>query len=98
MAKGKVVEHSFYCIRCGNKGIPLQRKVGYQREKLHRKKLWCPTCNEEINHVECRNYLDVEEFKENFKNGVYKDEAEESLSHVRNTWVGENYLGERTNR
>jgi hypothetical protein len=28
---------------------------------------------------------DVEEFLENFKNGVYKDEAEESLAYVGNS-------------
>lgn len=76
-------EHSFYCIKCGNKGIPLMRKSGFRRERFHRKKLYCPHCKMEVNHVECQTFNDVEEFLENFKNGVYIDEAEESVSHVR---------------
>lgn len=97
MARGKVVEHSFYCINCGKKGIPLLRKVGHQREKLHRKKLWCPYCNVEINHVECRNYAEIEQFNEDFKNGVYINEAKESLSHVWSTGEWKNDLGKTAN-
>ena len=33
------------------------------------------------------NEEDVEEFLENFKNGVYKDEAERSLDYVRTSGV-----------
>lgn len=76
-------EHSFYCMKCGRKGIPIQRKSGFQHSKFHRKKLYCIYCQEEVNHVECKNEEDVEEFLENFKNGVYKDEAERSLDYVR---------------
>lgn len=80
-------EHSFYCMKCGNKGIPIQRKSGFQHSKFHRKKLYCIYCQEEVNHVECKNEEDVEEFLENFKNGVYKDEAERSLDYVRASGV-----------
>jgi hypothetical protein len=76
-------EHSFYCIQCGNKGIPLMRKEGFQHGKHHRKKLYCPCCRQEVNHVECKTYDDVIEFKENFENGVYKDEAQASICYVR---------------
>lgn len=76
-------EHSFYCIKCGNKGIPLMRKQGFQHERFHRKKMYCPFCKEEVNHIECKTLEEIEEFCENFKNGVYKDEAEESVSFVR---------------
>ena len=88
MARGNFAEHSFYCIRCGNKGIPLMRKQGFQHERLHRKKLYCMFCKEEVNHVECKSLEDVEEFKKNFENGVYLDEAEESVSHGRNSGIG----------
>lgn len=77
--------HNFYCIKCGNKGIPIMRKEGFQHSRNHRKKLYCIFCKEEINHVECKSYADVLDFKENFANGVYKDEAEESLSFVRSS-------------
>lgn len=82
MARG-FAEHSFYCIKCGNKGIPLMRKQGFQHESMHRKKLYCPFCKEEINHVECKTIDEVEAFKENFKNGIYLAEVEESLAHCR---------------
>ena len=88
MARGNFAEHSFYCIRCGNKGIPLMRKQGFQHERKHRKKLYCMFCKEEVNHVECKSLEDVEEFKKNFENGVYLDEAEESVSHGRNSGIG----------
>ena len=35
----KYVEHSFYCINCGKKGIPLWRNKGHLHSKGHRKKL-----------------------------------------------------------
>ena len=91
-------EHSFYCIKCGNKGIPLMRRQSLQHEKMHRKKLYCLYCKEEVNHVECKNLEEVEIFKLNFKNGVYINEAEESISYVRNSRSGEIYVGAKTNR
>lgn len=91
-------EHSFYCIKCGNKGIPLMRRQSLQHEKMHRKKLYCLYCKEEVNHVECKDLEEVETFKLNFKNGVYINEAEESISHVRNSRSGKIYMGAGTNR
>ena len=79
----KFNEHDFYCIKCGHKGIPLSRKQGHQHERFHRKKLFCIYCQQAVNHIECKNDEDVAEFKRNFENGVYKDEAEESVSYVR---------------
>ena len=40
-------------------------------------------CKQEVNHVECKNFEEVEKFKEDFENGVFVDEAEESISYVR---------------
>ena len=82
MARGNYAEHSFYCISCGNRGIPLMRKQGFKHEGMHRKKLYCVHCRQEVNHVECKTYDEIEEFRINFEKGVYKDEAEESLSYV----------------
>ena len=82
------IESSFYCIKCGKKGLPIQRRKSLQREKMHRKKLYCIYCKEEINHIECKTQEDVNEFMINFKNGVYINEAEESLAHVRSTRIG----------
>jgi hypothetical protein len=85
---GKMIEHSFYCIQCGKKGIPIVRKEGHQRKSMHRKKLYCVFCKEEVNHVECRNFAEVEKFRENFEKGVYVDEAKESVSYVRSERLG----------
>ena len=85
--------HDFYCIRCGRKGIPCQRKKGQQHGKGHFKKLFCIYCGEEINHYECRSLEDVEKFKKNFEKGVYKDEAENSLTYVRAERSGKVLLG-----
>ena len=79
------IESSFYCMKCGQKGLPIQRRKSLQREKMHRKKLYCIYCKEEINHIECKTQEDVNEFIINFKNGAYINEAEESLAHVRST-------------
>ena len=78
-------EHNFYCLKCGNKGIPLMRKQGFQHERMHRKKLYCIHCHQEVNHIECKTLEDVEIFKENFLKGVYIDEAEASVSYVRDS-------------
>ena len=76
-------EHSFYCIKCGKKGIPCMRKDSAKHSRFHRKKLFCIYCQTEINHIECNDQYDVEEFLENFSKGVYADEAEASISFVR---------------
>ena len=88
MARNDYAEHSFYCINCGKKGIPLMRRQGFKHGKMHRKKLYCPFCKTEVNHIECKTPEEVEEFKINFENGVYKDEAKESLSFVGASCVG----------
>lgn len=75
--------HDFYCINCGTKGISLFRPQSRKRELFHRKKLYCPHCKQTVNHIECQNSWEIEEFKINFANGVYENEKEESLSYVR---------------
>lgn len=64
------------------------RRQGFKHSKMHRKKLYCPFCKTEVNHIECKTPEEVEEFKINFENGVYKDEAKESISFVGTSCVG----------
>lgn len=45
----------FYCTCCGNKGIPVFRTVGQEREPGHLKKLFCLNCQDEKNMVEVRS-------------------------------------------
>lgn len=78
----KFTEHSFYCMRCGQKGIGLPRRDSHNHGKHHRKRLWCPYCKMEVNHIECRNDSEVYEFKQNFAEGVYKEEAEQSVNFI----------------
>ena len=79
--------NKFFCLACGAEGIPLQRKRGQQREKFHRKKLYCPHCKNTVNHIECKTMEEVEIFQTEFKQGVYENEAKESLVVSRNTWL-----------
>ena len=58
------------------------RNQGFKHQGMHRKKLYCVFCKQEVNHVECKTLDEIEEFRINFENGVYKDEAEESLHFV----------------
>lgn len=46
----------FYCTRCGNKGLPIVRRKGYEREAGHLKRIFCLHCKEEVNHVECKEF------------------------------------------
>lgn len=78
------VTHDFYCIHCGSKSIPLQRAGNKMKLKNHRKNMYCPTCKRTVNHIECRNQFEIEEFLEDFKNGVYEDEARAELEYERN--------------
>lgn len=78
-------EHKFYCINCGKEGMPLMRQIGHQHESFHRKKLYCPWCKKEVNHVELKTQEDILQFKEDFEKGLYKEEAEESILYSQNT-------------
>ena len=74
--------HSFYCLKCGNRALTLQRPDSRKREKFHRKKLYCYHCKQEINCIECKNDNEVYEFKQAFNNGEYKEEAQISLQYI----------------
>ena len=79
MSYGKGEEHSFYCLNCGLRGIPLMRPNSRKREKFHRKKLYCPHCKITVNHIEITNQFDLNEFQEAFANGDFVAEAIESV-------------------
>jgi hypothetical protein len=73
--------HDFYCMNCGRAGIPVFRKAGKEREKFHRKRLYCPWCKKECNHIEVRNESEKLEFIQQFNEGAFQEELKESLQH-----------------
>ena len=79
----KYSNNRFYCLNCGKEGLNVFRNAGHQHKSFHRKKMYCFHCKKEVNMIECKNEFEVQEFLENFNNGVYKEEAEESLSFCR---------------
>lgn len=80
----KYTQHSFYCPKCGQKMMDLQRGTNKTKEKHHRKRLWCPWCKEETNSVECRNDNEVYEFKREFEAGFYIEDALEATIYIQN--------------
>lgn len=71
--------HNFYCINCGRKGMVLSRNKGFKHKSFHRKKMYCFYCKRDINMVECKDEYESRKFLDNFKKGLYKKEAKESL-------------------
>ena len=80
--------HNFFCLKCGKAGVPVMRKIGRQHGAFHRKRLYCPWCKVEINHVEVRNQQEKEIFMEGFNNGEFRAEAEDSIRACGNSWIG----------
>ena len=76
--------HNFFCLNCGAQGIPLPRKKGKQKENMHRKKMYCWKCKETVNHIECKTPTDISKFKEDFEQGVYENEAKDSMDFIQN--------------
>lgn len=78
MARGNAFDFSsFYCPHCGEKIFDLPRQKSKQKEKFHRKKLYCPKCQATYNSIECRNDMEVYEFTEDFLNGLYENDCQE---------------------
>lgn len=75
--------HSFYCLNCGKKGIPVWRGRNHLYGKEHRKALYCPYCKITVNHMEIRNLEEEFQFKNNFAKGLYKEEAKKSISYIK---------------
>lgn len=76
------VTHRFFCMNCGKEGIPISRNRGRDRGKFHRKVLYCPNCKKTVNHIECRDDEEIVQFKNNFEQGIYINEVQESLKFM----------------
>ena len=74
--------HTFYCINCGKPGIPIWRKTANQRERYHRKKLYCTNCKMTVNHIETRTEEEAERFRKDFENGNFRDEADAAIAYA----------------
>lgn len=86
--------HDFYCINCGEKGIPLTRQQSKQHEAFHRKRMYCWHCRHTVNHIECRNEVERQEFLLQFKMGAFADEARAELEYEIAHPKFQNYLKE----
>ena len=51
MGKQSVVLSEFYCTKCGNRGIPIMRRKGAEREAGHLKRIFFLKCQKEWNHA-----------------------------------------------
>lgn len=73
MTRQNTYTSNFYCTKCGKKGIPLPRKISSQRLPGHLKKIYCPYCKTEENHVEIRPFggYRYEDFLEEFTLGRF---------------------------
>ena len=79
--------HDFYCLSCGRKTISLPRERGHQHNKFHRKKLYCPWCHIECNHIEIKNDAERIEFLNDFERGKYNGERESIIRTDGRAWV-----------
>ena len=79
----KYVESEFYCTTCGNRGIPVQRRIGAEREAGHLKNLFCLKCGKECNHVECKPYTKYtyEDFMLEFTNGNFDENGKRIMTY-----------------
>ena len=78
----KMTKSDFYCVICGNKGIPVIRH-GAQREKGHLKKLFCLCCNKETNHAEIRHFggYTLENFYQEYNHKNFDENGNRKLSY-----------------
>lgn len=83
---------NFYCTQCGNKGIPVIRRIGREKEPGHLKKLFCLCCNQETNHVEIRpaGKYTLEDFWIEFNYGNFKNGTREMPYKQFERYVKEN--------
>jgi len=77
MPKNKTVSFDeFYCTKCGEKGIPIPRRKGSERNAGHLKRLYCLNCKREVNFCECKpfsKYTHHEFLEEYYGNNFTKD-------------------------
>lgn len=78
----KTTMSDMYCTQCGKKNIPVQRRVGREREPGHLKKMWCIYCNKEVNMVEVRDFgtgYTKEDFYWEYENGNFNEDGTRKL-------------------
>ena len=61
------------------------RKIGKQKERFHRKRLFCPWCKNDVNAVECKTQQDIDEFLDRYNKGEFVEEAKESMNYIINS-------------
>lgn len=94
----KISISDFYCTQCSHKGIPLIRASGKEREPGHLKKLFCLTCQKEVNMVEIkpRGKYTLDDFLIEFNNHNFDQEGnrkEPWEQFVRKVKIDETYIG-----
>ena len=75
MSKHNAVMSEFYCTQCSQKGLPIWRRTGAEREGGHLKKIYCLNCKKETNHVECKPFTkySYEDFKTEYEYGNFDE-------------------------
>lgn len=76
----------FYCVCCGNKGIPIPRKYNKSHESGHLKKIYCMYCKTETNHAEIRpfgHYL-YSDFQKEFQLGRFVNGQRVPINDLKN--------------
>lgn len=83
MGRQSVVLSEFYCTKCGNKGIPIMRRRGAEREAGHLKRIFCLKCQQEWNHAECKPYshYDYNDFLLEFKHSNFDNEGNRKMPY-----------------
>ena len=77
-----ILDHEFYCSQCGQKGIPIPRKKGSERESGHLKKIFCLNCGTERNFCEINpqsQKYTYNDFLLEFNNGNFDKEGNRKI-------------------
>jgi hypothetical protein len=80
---GRPETSDFYCTKCGRQGIPISRRAGHGREAGHLKRLFCLSCKQEVNHVECKpfSHYSKDDFFIEFLNGNFNEDGTRKLTY-----------------
>lgn len=79
----KMTTSEFYCTKCGERGIPIARRIGKQREAGHLKKLYCLNCKEIWNFAEVRPFgeYNYEDFLTEFRHGNFDKDGNRKIPY-----------------
>lgn len=83
MRRQSIILSDFYCTKCGNKGIPIMRRKGAERQAGHLKRIFCLKCQQEWNHVECKPYsrYNYNDFLVEFENKNFDNEGNRKIPY-----------------